>query len=164
MNANNAKMMRRTTLVFAIACIALAVVYPKWHIVLGYNGYQPDPIIVSIDVKPGSDPNAINLGSYGLIPVAILSTDDFDATSVDPDTVELAGAEIGVQGKSDKLMAHQEDVNGDDLIDLLVHVATANLDPDTFQGGAVTLTGQTFSGETIEGYDDIIIVPKGDGS
>jgi len=60
------------------------------------------PTPVDIDIKPGSYPNAINLGSHGLIPVAILSSEDFDAKTVDPDTVELAGAniEVKVKGKS----------------------------------------------------------------
>ena len=39
---------------------------------------------VTIDIKPGSDPNSINLGSAGVIPVAILSSEAFDATTVDP--------------------------------------------------------------------------------
>ena len=39
---------------------------------------------VEIDVKPGSDPNSINCtNNHGVIPVAILSSVDFDATTVD---------------------------------------------------------------------------------
>jgi len=48
---------------------------------------------VDIDIKPGSDQNTINLRSKGVIPVAILSSEDFDATNVDPTTVELEGAD-----------------------------------------------------------------------
>jgi hypothetical protein len=29
-------------------------------------------------IKPGSDPKSINLGSRGVLPVALLTTDDFD--------------------------------------------------------------------------------------
>ena len=50
----------------------------------------PSTIEVDIDIKPGSDPNSINLKSNGLVPVAILSTIDFKATAVDPGTVLLA--------------------------------------------------------------------------
>ena len=117
---------------------------------------------VVIDIKPGSYPNSINLGSYGLIPVAILSNAEFDATTVNPDTVELAGAGVAVRGKSNKYMAHQEDVNGDGLVDLLVQVATENLDPDSFQDGFAVLTGnllEEFGGTLIEGADEITIVP-----
>jgi len=114
---------------------------------------------VVIDIKPGSYPNAINLGSYGLIPVAIFSDMDFDATTIDPDTVELAGADVAMRGKSNKFMAHAEDVDADGLLDLVVQVATENLDPGAFQDGWAVLTGKTFNGQNITGQDEITIVP-----
>jgi len=124
-----------------------------------YEWQGPKVIAVAIDIKPGSYPNAINLGSYGLIPVAILSDEEFDATTVDPQTVELAGAGVGVRGKGNKYMAHKEDVNADGLIDLVVQVATENLDPDSLQDGFAILSGKTFDGVPIEGKDEITIVP-----
>jgi hypothetical protein len=119
----------------------------------------PTPESVTIDIKPGSYPNSINLGSQGLVPVAILSSENFDATNVDPDTVELAGADVAVRGKSNKYMAHEEDLNGDGLIDLVVQVSVENLDPDSFQDGLAILTGSTYDGQAIEGWDEITIVP-----
>jgi hypothetical protein len=116
-------------------------------------------LVVKIDIKPGSYPNAINLGSYGLVPVAILSDEEFDAANVEPETVELAGADVAVRGKSNKFMAHQEDVDGDGLLDLVVQVATANFDPDSLQDGYAILTGKTYDGQAIEGSDEITIVP-----
>lgn len=124
-----------------------------------YEWQGPSVVTVEIDIKPGSYPNAINLGSYGLIPVAILSSADFDATTVDPDTVALAGAGVAVRGKGSKLMAHEEDVNGDGLVDLVVQVETENLNPDSFQDGYAILTGSTYDGQAIEGVDEIRIVP-----
>jgi hypothetical protein len=56
-------------------------------------------IEVEIDIKPCSDPNPINKGSNGLVPVAILSSPEFDATQVDPTSVSLAGAGVAVRGK-----------------------------------------------------------------
>ena len=47
---------------------------------------------IQIDIKPDDATNAINLGSNGNIPVAILSSASFDAQDVDPITVTLAGA------------------------------------------------------------------------
>jgi len=117
-------------------------------------------IYVEIDIKPGSYPNSINLGNEGVIPVAILSSTEFDATTVDPATVELAGAGVELRGKSNKAMAHREDVNKDGLIDLVVQITTQNLDPGAFQDGYATLTGKTYDGLFIEGADEIIIVPK----
>ena len=106
------------------------------------------------------EPNAINLVSKGVIPVAILSSAEFDATTVDPDTVALAGAGVALRGKSAKSMAHEADVNGDGLVDLVCQVETENLDPESFQGGYVILTGESFDGEPIEGADEITIVPE----
>lgn len=113
-----------------------------------------------IDIKPGSDPNAINLGQKGVIPVAILSNEAFDATDVNPDTVMLEGLGVAVRGKADKLLAHQEDVNGDGLLDLVVQVDTENMDPDTFQDGPAIVTGNLYGGESIQGSDMVVIVPK----
>jgi thrombospondin type 3 repeat protein len=82
---------------------------------------------VAIDIKPGAEPNTINLGSNGNVPVAILSEPGFDACSLDPATVTLADAEVKVKGKGNKLMASCEDINGDNLPDLVVHVETTGL-------------------------------------
>jgi len=43
-------------------------------------------LLIDIDIKPGSDPNSINSKSMGLVPVAILSSANFDAPSVDVGT------------------------------------------------------------------------------
>ncbi len=116
-------------------------------------------IWVDIDIKPGSYPNSINLGSHGSIPVAILSSEEFDATTVDPETVTLAGSGVAVRGKGNKFMAHEDDVNGDGLVDLVVQVETENFDPSSFQDGSAILTGTTYEGKSIEGSDEINIVP-----
>jgi len=112
----------------------------------------PPPTPVDIDIKPGSDPNSINLKSKGVVPVAVLTTDDFDASTVDPDTVEFAGAE--------PVRWTMEDVDGDGDMDMLFHFKTQelNLDGDSTEA---TLTGETVDGVQIEGTDTVNIVPKG---
>lgn len=113
---------------------------------------------VNIDIKTGSDPNSINLGSKGSIPVAILSTPDFDATIVDPETVTLAGASVGLRGKGSRYMASTKDVNGDGLLDLVVHIETEQL---TLVAGETeaTLEGETYGDTPIMGTDSIRTVP-----
>jgi parallel beta-helix repeat protein len=108
--------------------------------------------IVAIDIKPGSDPNSINLGSKGVVPVAVLTTDDFDASTVDPGKVEFAGAS--------PVRWTMEDVDGDGDVDLLFHFKTQELQLDANSTEA-TLTGATTDGTPIEGTDTVKIVPKG---
>ena len=74
---------------------------------------------VDIDIKPGSDPNSINLKSKGVVPVAVLTTPDFDAATVDPATVEFAGASPvrwtmeDVDGDTDTVSTHQGHGHGE---------------------------------------------------
>jgi hypothetical protein len=117
------------------------------------------PRNVLIDIKPGSTPNSINLGSNGVVPLAILSEADFDATTVDPATVSLAGAAVAMRGKANRLMASNEDVNGDERLDLVLQVETENLDPAQLQAGYGTIVGTTYDGVPIIGSDEITIVP-----
>lgn len=105
---------------------------------------------VDIDVKPGSDPNSINLGSKGVVPVAILTTDDFDSGSVDPVSVLFADAY--------PLSWVMEDIDHDGDMDLLFHFKTRELNLDENSLDA-TLTGTTFGGVSIIGKDSVNIVP-----
>ena len=50
------------------------------------------PIPVGVDIKPGSCPNPLNVKSRGVLPVAILGTEDFDVNSIDIASIRLAGA------------------------------------------------------------------------
>jgi hypothetical protein len=105
---------------------------------------------VSIDIKPGSSPNSINPKSNGVIPVAILTTDTFDATSVDPLSVRFGpnGAEETHQ------KGHIEDVNHDGEPDLVLHFKTQDTGIQCGQTSA-SLTGETMDGEPIQGSDSI---------
>lgn len=115
------------------------------------------PLSVAIDIKPGSFPNSINLGSSGTVPVAILSSATFDATTVDPATVTLAGAAVRLTGKGMPIASFR-DVNGDGLTDLVVHILTDALHLSCGDTEAV-LEGRTFDGQAIRGSDTVRIVP-----
>ncbi|MBW3540207.1 MAG: hypothetical protein KY476_08050 [Planctomycetes bacterium] len=112
--------------------------------------------VVGIDIKPDSDPNSINLGSGGTVAVAILSTAAFDATTVDPNTVTLANAEVRLKGNSTP-MSSEQDVNSDGLLDLVVHVETEALELTDGDVEAM-LRGKTLAGDPIFGTDSVRIV------
>ncbi|MHC4172595.1 MAG: hypothetical protein ACYST5_06595 [Planctomycetota bacterium] len=111
---------------------------------------------VEIDIKPGSFPNSINPNAGGVIPVAILTTDDFDASTVDPETVALEGADARGKGKSGRF-GSMEDVDADGDLDLVVQIENVILwAPDATEA---TLTGLTNDNTPIEGTDSVNIVP-----
>ncbi len=108
-----------------------------------------------IDIKPGSDPNSISPGGKGLISVAILTTPAFDATAVDPDTVQFGpGAATRAHAN-----AHVEDVDSDGDLDLVLHFRTQETGIAAGDTEAC-LTGQTFGGVPIGGCDSVRTVPS----
>jgi len=113
-------------------------------------------IQVDIDVKPDSDRNCINSDDHGVIPVAILGSTTFDASTVDPFTVSLDGAPVKAKGKSGKA-GSLEDANGDGLQDLVIQIVDNNA--YTSADTIATLTGFTYDGTPIVGTDSICIVP-----
>jgi len=112
---------------------------------------------VAIDIKPGSYPNSINLGAEGVVPVAILTTPDFDAASVDEFSLTLSGSAVRLKGKSDRA-GSLEDVDGDGDLDLVVQFSINEL---ALQEGATeaVLEGVTLDGTPIVGYDSVRVVP-----
>lgn len=108
---------------------------------------------VTIDIKPGASPNDINAAGKQKVPVAVMTTNTFDATQVDWETVSFGpNGAIEVHGR-----AHIEDVDEDGGMDMVLHF-------DTQEAGVAcsdteaTLTGETFDGGAITGTDAILIV------
>jgi uncharacterized membrane protein len=122
----------------------------------GGHGFLATPIqviTVTIDIKPGEDPPSINPRSQGKIPVAILTTDTLDATTVNAATVRFGA--MGTEAAP--VLVAVEDVNSGGRPDLLLHFNTQDtgiLCGQTF----ASLTGETFSGQAIQGSDSIVTV------
>ncbi|HLY62574.1 MAG TPA: kelch repeat-containing protein [Terriglobia bacterium] len=110
-------------------------------------------LAVAIEIKP----NTINLKSNGKIEAVILSSNTFDATSVNPETVTLAGASVETEQNGTPLFTF-DDVNGDGILDLIVHFRARDLQLTNTDTQAV-LKGQTFAGQLIKGVATVRIVP-----
>ncbi len=113
-------------------------------------------ISVQIDIKPGGDPNSFKCDSRGNLPVAILGSASFDATTVAVATVTLEAAVDTINALSKSLIG---DVNSDGFPDIVVYFANGEvaaeigcpLAKNTVV--AVTVRGQTSGGVSFAGSD-----------
>ncbi len=112
-------------------------------------------VTVAVDIKPGSSTNPINLKSNATIPVAILSTSSFDATTVDPASVCFGDAETPAERDCIALKRSIKDVNRDGRLDLLLNFKTKQTGIDPGDSHAC-LTGTTLSGSSIQGCDSVL--------
>lgn len=115
----------------------------------------PEP--VTIDIKPGSEPNCFNVNGHGVIPVAVLSSESFDAARIDVTTLSFGGLDVRIRGNRGPLCS-LEDINLDGLNDLVCQFQD---NPEYWDVGEdeATLTGALLDGTEIEGTDSICIVP-----
>ena len=86
----------------------------------------------------------------GRTPVAILASSEFDPLMVDPATIR-AGDLITAPVR----WGRGEDVNGDGLLDLVVHFKTQELNADGLlqDGEELEISGETFEGGSFTGSD-----------
>ena len=112
---------------------------------------------VTVDVSPRTEINEINLGRGGSVTVAILTTDAFDAASVDPLTVCFGDAEAPTQRSctEEHGEGHLNDVNRDHRPDLVLHfeVGATGIDPGDTNA---CLIGRTRDGIGVYGCNAIV--------
>lgn len=113
---------------------------------------NPHPIEVTAAVS-----NTINCSNpNALVPVAILSTPTFDARSIDHATVRFGpGGASEVHQVQGVPKRHEEDVNGDGLIDLVFHFRLSDAGIGC-EAGTATIIGSTFAGLPIQGTGSIL--------
>lgn len=129
---------------------------------------------IEIDIKPGSCPNPLNIKSKGVLPIAILGTDELDITTIDPASIRLAGVapirsnveDVGAPviepsdvcdcatGGVDGFLDLTLKFNTQEIVGMLGEVA----DGDQL---VLTLTGETYDGTPIKGQDCVVILKKG---
>lgn len=142
----------------------------------------PREIEVPVDIKPQSCPNPLNVGSKGVLPVAILGTDDFDVTQVDVSTIQLEGVSplrweyedvaTPYEPYTGKESSDDCTIEGPDLyMDLtlkfdLQEIVAALGDVEDGDVLVLQLTGNLlpdFGGTPIVGEDVVVILKKGKG-
>jgi hypothetical protein len=107
------------------------------------------PMIVETDIMPDS----INPRSRGIVPVALLGSDDLEVADVDVTTLRFGPAEAAPAHDLTNLFTfndHFQDVNLDGFIDLMTHFPMHDTGI-TCGDTEVTLTGSLMSGQPIEG-------------
>jgi len=103
---------------------------------------------VDIDINPGSYPNSVNPRGSGVMPVAILTTPEFDAAGANAASVRFGRTGTEASPSHSAI----EDIDGDGDDDLVLHFRTRATGIQCGDTSA-TLTGQTTGGPSIEGVD-----------
>jgi len=123
-------------------------------------------IEVDLDIRPMSDPNPLNTRARGVLPVAILGTEDFDVTQIDPASILLEGVAPLRWSFEDVGTAGDTLAGPDGYMDLVLHFdnqcIVAAVGPVS-RGDVLTLqlTGnlkEEFGGTAIVGEDVMIVV------
>ena len=142
------------------------------------------PVEVPVDIKPGSCPNPFNATSKGVLPVAVLGTEDLDVSTIDPASIRLNGVaplrssteDVGTPfepytGK-ESCTFDCNDWGTDGLMDLTLKFSRQDLvdalggPPDDNECVVMTLTGnfyEEFGGGPIVGEDVVGYKNKGPG-
>jgi hypothetical protein len=126
---------------------------------------QNTEIEVSIDIKPQSCPNPLNVKSQGVLPVAILGTDDFDVTNINPDTVTLEG-QLALKSAIEDVATPYEPTDKTDCLDCITDGPDGYLDlilHFNTQDIINMLENQSLSQEDIELLEDVTTADINDG-
>jgi hypothetical protein len=126
---------------------------------LTISGVTPSVQQISIEVKPGSGELApANPKSKGTIPVALLSSADFNALQIKMDPKSLTFGSTGSEESLRRCGKEGEDVNGDGRLDLVCHFEN-QLAKFTEHDDRATVRGVTNAGLPFEGHGMLKVVP-----
>jgi hypothetical protein len=114
---------------------------------------RQEVIQVTIDVKPGDEPTTIEPKREGMVPIAILSSKQFDATEIDAATIRA-----GAKGtEATVFRTALEDVNGDRLTDMMALFRVQDLALEC-SGTSITVKGRTNVKKDFEGTEKVTMV------
>ena len=119
----------------------------------------PEHTPVSIDIKPGSYPNSINLDSKGVVAVAVLTTDNFDASLFTPEMAHLFDSALINESCENATFVRwvREDVDGDKRLDIVFFFDAQKLTLTTATTNATLMAHGSFNGAVlhIKGSDSV---------
>lgn len=119
----------------------------------------PQITLVEVDIKPGRDPNSINLCSNGSVPVAILGSATFNVYDVVTSTLRFAEAAAKVVGKKDPHeLCSYDDVNNDSYTDLVCKYVTTDIAGVDGESTTATVNGELLDDTPFKGTDSVNIV------
>jgi hypothetical protein len=123
------------------------------------SGVTPSVQQINIEVKPGSGERApVNLKAKGTIPVALLSSAEFNALDVKTDVKSLKFGRTGSEESLRKCNDKGEDINGDGRLDLVCHFEN-QLTRFTEEDDRGTVQGVTKAGLPFEGHGMLKVIP-----
>jgi hypothetical protein len=131
-------------------------------------------VAVYLDIKPGTCPNSFNTKANGVLPVAILGTETYDVSGIDPATVQLEGvpalrwnlADVSRPVAPGGDPCECTDAGPDGFMDLTLKFdlqsILAAIEP-VYDGEvrALVITGMSDFGIAIRGEDCVVIKHKG---
>jgi len=139
---------------------------------LGYalsddSACAPPVVAVSVDIKPGSCTNPLNVNALGALPVAIAGSADYDVSQIDLATVTLAGVPALRGNLADVTTAGGCAAGGDGMADLTLkfsNAAVGDAIPDA-DGSVVLLPlagnlKAEFGGTPITGEDSVRVIRR----
>ena len=133
-------------------------------------------IPIHLDIKPQSCPNSLNVNSGGTLPTAILGTEAFDVTGVDPASIRLEGVApvkwsyedvaepyVSIAGKEN--CGDCTEAGADGFMDLTLKfkkqdVSAALSAVQDGEARVLKLTGKLTDGTEIQGEDVVCILKK----
>jgi hypothetical protein len=155
--------------------------YPAGHKLPDALGWVPPCVIeAELDIKPGSCPNPLNTNTQGKgrLPMAILGTDTFDASEIDPNSISIAGSVFPlpvpvIEDAGTPLLDGEEcechELEGDGIDDLVLHFSRRDIIIALGLGGMepgtivpITVEGALLDGTPFEATDCVRINARED--
>jgi hypothetical protein len=119
--------------------ISAATIQPGFCIQL-----TPSTPFPYLDIKPGSNPNCVNIRSGGVIPVTLLGRDDFDVYDIDIGTLTLGG-------ETPLRCAYEDVYPGDGIVDLSCRFKKKDLTWPDFSVDPSNCALMTVYGDLLDG-------------